>query len=247
MQLLILSAGYGGRLSPVTEHTPKALLDIYNGITVLDRQIEVARICDIKDINIVIGYEAEQIEAKLAERNNTGIRYNTFYNPFFRTTNNLVSLWMARSAMLNNDFIMINGDNVFKPSVLKELIETPGDFTALISRKLTYDNDDVKIITADNSILKLGKDLNPTEANAEWVGICAVRGGARIRFINLMDSLIRNPLLRDGSPHYLSLFQGLIDSGLRLEYFEIDSSSIAEIDYQKDLDYVRGNIAQFLE
>lgn len=244
MRIIILAAGEGGRLSPATEYTPKVLLDLGHGITMLDRQLEAAKGCDISEVKVVIGYQAEQIEAKLAQRTDLGLDIGIFYNPFYRVTNNLVSLWMARPFM-DQDFIMINGDDVFRKSVLRRLIESPGDFVAVISRKHFYDADDTKIITDGSGIARIDKDLPLNEVNAEWVGICLVRGAARARFVDLMGHLIRDPRLREGPPHYLSLFQGLVDSGLPLEYLEIPSEAWAEIDYQKDLDFVRANVAQF--
>ena len=140
---------------------------------------------------------------------------------------------------------MINGDDIFRKSVLLRLIAAPGDFVAVISRKKHYDADDTKVITKGPAIVRLDKDLPLDEVNAEWAGICIVSGDARVRFVSLMDNLIRNPVLREGPPHYLSLFQGLIDSGLTLEYLEIPSDAWGEIDYQKDLDFIRANITQF--
>jgi len=241
---IILAAGIGGRLSPATENTPKALLDLGHGITVLDRQLEAIKACNIHEVRVVVGYEAEQIETKLIQRADLGLDTGIFYNPFYRVTNNLVSLWMARPFM-DHDFIMINGDDVFRKSVLQKLIRTSGDFVAVISRKKCYDSDDTKIITNGPVIARIDKNLPLDQVNAEWAGICLVRGSARARFVDLMDSLIRNPLLREGPPHYLSLIQGLIDSGLTLEYLEIPVEAWAEIDYQKDLDFVQAKIAQF--
>lgn len=244
MRLVILAAGYGGRLSPATESIPKSLLDLGEGVTILDRQLEAAKLCGIDDVRVVIGYKAEQIEERLAKRPDLDLSIDVFYNPFYRTTNNLVSLWVARPAM-DSDFIMLNGDDVFRPSLLRQLIETQGDFTAPISRKSRYDEDDTKIITEGTRIVSIGKDLPLEKVNAEWIGMCIVRRAARSRFVSLMDRLIRDPRLREGSPHYLSLLNGLIDSGVTMNYHEISPDTWAEIDFQMDLDFVRTNITRF--
>jgi len=244
MRLIILAAGYGSRLSPATQSIPKPLFDIGGGVTILERQLQAAKLCGIDDVRLVVGYKAEQIEEMLDKRADLGLNTDVYYNPFFKTTNNLVSLWTARPAM-DDDFIMLNGDDVFRPSLLTQLMETEGEFTAPISRKSQYDEDDTKIITEGDQVVRIGKDLPPEKVNAEWIGMCIVRGAARKRFVALMDRLIRDPSLRDGAPHYLSLLQGLIDSGVTMNIHEIAPDSWAEIDFQMDLDYVRANLTRF--
>ena len=244
MRLIILAAGQGGRLTPATDSTPKALLAVAGRTTILDRQLEAAKACAIGQVRVVIGYQAEQIEAKLVERSDLGLDLDAFYNPFYRTTNNLVSLWMARPAM-DEDFVFVNGDNVFRSSVLQELLETVGDITAVIARKTRYDSDDAKVLTEGSEIVRFGKDLPLAEANGELIGMCVVKGVGRAAFVNVIDRVIRDPTLRDGPPHYLAVFQGLLDAGWPLRFHEVPSDAWAEIDFQMDLDFVRANITRF--
>jgi choline kinase len=244
MRLIILAAGYGGRLTPATDITPKALLDIGNGITILDRQLEAAKFSGINQVHVVVGYEPEQIEMKLRERSDLGLDLDVFYNPFYRTTNNLVSLWMARAAMVDEDFIFLNGDDVFRPSILVDLIQSSGDITAVISRKSHYDSDDAKAVTDGDVIKRFGKDIPLDEANGELIGMCAVRGVDRAIFIEILDRAIREPILLDGPPHYLAVFDGLLEAGCQLNYLEVPSDAWAEVDFQMDLDFVRTSITR---
>ena len=244
MRMIILAAGYGGRLSPATESTPKALLNLGRGKTVLDLQLEAAARCEVDSIQIVVGYEAEQIESKLIERSDLGLDTGTLYNPFFRTTNNLVSLWMARAAM-TEDFIMLNGDDVFSQEVLDGIIAADGEFTAVVSRKSRYDSDDTKIVLDGSQIARIGKEIPVDEADAEWIGMCKVSGTAREMFVSHLDRVIRDRSLREGPWGYLPFLQGLIDGGQRFSYHEIPPDAWAEIDFQMDLDFVRSNLTRF--
>lgn len=244
MRLIILAAGIGGRLTPATESTPKALLELSHGVTILDRQLEAAKKCGINSVRIVIGYKAEKIERKIEQRKDLNLDIDIFYNPFYSITNNLVSLWMARSAM-DEDFIMLNGDDVFKPSILNRLKNSTDLLSVVVSRKSIYDEDDTKLIIKNKKIVRLGKDIPLNEMNAEWIGMCAVRGNYRQLFVQKMDELIRVPALRIDSPHYLSLFQGLADDGVQLSPLEINANDWAEIDYLDDLQFVRTNLSRF--
>jgi len=243
MRLIILAAGQGARLSPATDNIPKTLLDIGGGVTVLDRQLEAARSSGIDQVRVVTGFQSEQIESKLRDRSDLGLDLDILYNPFYRTTNNLVSIWMARSAM-DDDFILINGDNVFRPSVLAGLVNDSGPIQATISRKSRYDGDDSKVLIENEVISRISKDLPEESTSAEWVGICAVRGEGLSGFVGVLDRVIRLQAFRD-EPHYLPFYQELIDSGQSMRFREVPSDSWAEIDYQMDLDFVRTNLTRF--
>src|SRR5947207_14346183 len=94
MKAIILSAGQGRRLLPLTERAPKCMLPV-QGRPLIARQIDALRSCGVDDITVVVGFGAELVETGLAERYGPrGIR--TLYNPFFALTDNLVSCWVAQ-------------------------------------------------------------------------------------------------------------------------------------------------------
>lgn len=249
MKLIILAAGFGSRLSPATESTPKALLKVDGDKTLLDKQLEAAKACNITEICIVAGFKVEKIEEKIKERADLGISISVVYNPFFRTYNNLVSLWTAFSFMTDN-FIMLNGDNIFKPSVLKTLKEESerleNNILVAIHKKSVYDDDDTKIVLNDlNHITQISKDIPYENISAEWIGVCAVCGTSVEAFKSKINQIIRIPNMLDGSPHYLSVFQGLANEGYCIDTIEIPSNSWGEIDFLPDLEYVKNHITRF--
>ena len=68
MKMIILAAGRGERLMPLTQNTPKPLIDMGNGNTLLEEQmISINESGAIDEIVLVIGYLGEQIEAKIAQ------------------------------------------------------------------------------------------------------------------------------------------------------------------------------------
>ncbi len=108
MKAIILAAGRGKRLYPYTKYIPKCLLDI-GGVTILEHQINSIRDCGIDEVVIVIGFGFEKVENFLRTYDGLGLKIRTLYNPFYQTTNSLISLWIARGEM-DQDIVVMNGD-----------------------------------------------------------------------------------------------------------------------------------------
>ena len=146
MRLFILTAGTGNRLWPLTQNTPKSLIDFGDGTTILERQINSAIKADnIDEVYIITGYKSEQIEAKVKDLKSK-IPIKIIFNPVYDITNNLVSLWVAHYKMLNDDFIITNGDNIYINDAFGK-IQTERDsiIQITIDHKNEYDSDDMKV------------------------------------------------------------------------------------------------------
>ena len=103
MNAIILAAGQGKRLAPLTEHKPKCMVNLF-GKTLLERQISVFRECGITDISVVTGYRSKLVDLP-------GLKI--FQNKKFETTNMVESLFCA-SQELNEQTIVSYGDIIFE-------------------------------------------------------------------------------------------------------------------------------------
>ena len=97
MKVIILSAGQGTRLLPLTADRPKCLIPV-QGKTVLEWQIDELHRRGIDDITVVVGYNAPMVEELLADRYGPG-RVHTRCNADYASTDNLVSCWLVRDLM----------------------------------------------------------------------------------------------------------------------------------------------------
>lgn len=244
MRAIILAAGKGERLYPLTRNTPKSLLDIGNGISLIENQLVSLEQAGINDVVIVVGYRADQIEAKINSFCENNCRVNTVYNPFFDISNNLISLWTAINYM-NDDFLIINGDDIFQPQIIRELkkISYDKEICMTVSRKNSYEFDDMKVITKDDKVLRVSKEISSDEANGESIGIIRVVGKSKKIFTKYLAGAVRDCRNRD--KFYLEIFQKIMDDGWPVYFFEVDAKSWAEVDFHPDLQFVRSNVDAF--
>ena len=116
MRAIILAAGAGTRLNPLTDECPKCLLPA-GSAPLADRQLDALRQVGVDDIVLVVGFEASQIRAHCGD----AARY--IENPEYLTTNSIYSLYLARGE-LDTDVFLFNCDILFHPEVLERMLNS---------------------------------------------------------------------------------------------------------------------------
>ena len=240
MKIIILAAGKGARLMPLTKNTPKPLIDLGNGNTLLEEQME--RIIEsgvIDEVVLVVGYLVGQIEAKVGSFANKNIKIKTIYNPFYDVSNNLVSLWFAKNEM-EDDFMITNGDNIFTPDVFSSFVKENGEGIFLsTSVKEKYEEFDMKI-TLENDLVKMvSRKIDADQIDAESPGLSLIHGEkARRIFKRQLEMLIRDE--ENINKFWLETFNALHDNGISVHPWEFDGKTKwQEIDFHFDLDKTR--------
>lgn len=172
MKVIILSAGQGSRLLPLTENQPKCALAVA-GTPVLEWQLHsIARCPEIDEVVVVTGYATDKVEAIIAGFSSERLRVRSLHNPFFAASDNLGTCWVARHEM-HDPFILINGDTLFETAVLQTLLdaEATRPITLTVDRKGYYDDDDMKVILERGRLRQIGKKLDPESVNGESIGM----------------------------------------------------------------------------
>jgi choline kinase len=116
---LLLAAGTGSRLSPLTDLTPKCLVPV-NEISILERLIHSLQVHNFKRLVVVVGHQADCIRTFLGTRAG-GMEITYINSPLYKTTNNIYSLWLAREA-IDEPFLLIESDLVFDPAMLRDML-----------------------------------------------------------------------------------------------------------------------------
>ncbi|MGB5232849.1 MAG: phosphocholine cytidylyltransferase family protein [Desulfoprunum sp.] len=185
MKVIILSAGQGKRLLPMTATLPKCLLTV-RGKTIVEWQIDELHKCGIEDITVVVGYNADKVENLLQRRYGSN-KIRTCRNPDYATTDNLISCWMVREEM-TEDFILLNGDTLFEAPIVESLLNSPAaPITVTINLKDAYDTDDMKVSLEGNRLVHVGKDIPQDKIHGESIGMILFRGSGPMLFRNGLE------------------------------------------------------------
>ena len=120
MKAVILAAGQGTRLSPLTNRVPKCLVRLH-GKPVMQRQLESLDKAGFEQCVVVVGYRGDQVEYQFGP-NFRNVEITYVYNERFQETNNLYSLWLARD-YLDDDILLLECDLVFEDGLLKDLAQ----------------------------------------------------------------------------------------------------------------------------
>ncbi len=116
---LLLAAGIGSRLYPLTQNAPKCLT-IVNGMSILERLISSLNQHGFKRLVVITGHLENRIREFLG--NQVGdIAIDYIFSPLYKTTNNIYSLWMARE-VINEPFLLLESDLVFDESLLDAML-----------------------------------------------------------------------------------------------------------------------------
>ena len=240
MRVIILAAGQGKRLLPLTADVPKALLDIH-GRSLVARQIEAFASCGLSDFVVVTGYGADRMEEALtAIARARGVRISTVYNPFYAVADNLASCWMARHEM-TGDFIQVNGDNVFRADLVERLLTAPSAPIAVaINRKTSYDTDDMKVMLDSGRLTEIGKMLPVDTVDAEAVGFYIFRGGGVQAYAEVLDRAMRDPA---GLKQWFPWAVGMLAKTTDIQTISINGIRWCEVDVPVDLQQARQMVA----
>jgi choline kinase len=171
---IILAAGVGSRLRPLTDDLPKCLLEV-GGQTLIDHQLQTLARVGVTDVIVVIGYRGDRIRQHLGDR----VRY--VVNELYERTNSLYSLWLARDELVSGALIL-NSDVLAVPLLIERLLQSAAPDAILAERGEDFDPEDMKITLNGSLVIDFGKHLPRERAHAHNVGVAkfSAEGAARL-------------------------------------------------------------------
>jgi len=228
---IILAAGVGSRLRPLTDELPKCLLEV-GGRTIIDHQIAALGRDGITDVTVVVGYCGDRIRRHLDSR----VRFVD--NERYKCTNSLYSLWLAREELLSGALIL-NSDVLAQPLLFDRLLQSPAPDAILVERGEAFEAEDMKVMLNGSLVVDFGKDLPPDRAHAHNVGAAKFSAEGAARLVGYLEHLVTTGHANDWVPVAFREFA----RQWPLTAVTTDGLPWIEIDYAEDLTRARLEIA----
>jgi choline kinase len=241
MKAVILAAGKGTRLAPLTDDLPKPMVEVA-GRPLLLRTIDRLRTVGIagSDVIVVTGYRQEAIRARL-DKDGLGA-CQTVFNPHWDDWNNNYSLLVASKAVGGDDVLQIDGDVLFDANVIPRMLAAPGPGCMSIDVRDDLDAETMKVeADGDGRIRRVSKTLDPKTAAGEYIGLSRLDAPlARLVF----DEIGRFPELSLTHEYYEHAYHRLAGRGEgTFRVVDVHDCVTTEIDDLADLRRAEGLLA----
>jgi len=249
MKVIIIAAGMGSRLKKMTKYLPKPLLEIEDGKSIIDREIETLREVGFEDIVIVRGYQKEKFTLP-------NIKY--YDNDEYTENNILESLFYAEEAM-EDGFIFTYADSVFSKDIFQRFLDAPYDICIGVEPnwKSRYENrnehptDEAELVKIKaGKIVSISKFCNPDAYDGEFIGVAKfTKKGAEIlrrnyhrakesKSCRFTEGQRFHDAVSIQKAYLTDMFQELIDRGYPIHAVMVNHGWV-EIDTQQDYEYAQ--------
>lgn len=227
MTYIVLAAGQGKNLQPLTLSRPKTLYKLDGNTTVLQRLVRSIRKCD-KDaeIVVVVGFMYQRIQKELEDEN---VKF--VHNPFFAATSSMGSLWFAKDFLQRENVAIINGDIVMNEKLLADVVCAHTDVPYVLLDSTHRDNNKYNVQVQDDKVCVMSKNLTEFFGNyASITKLDAVSSRFLLEQLDLMvNEGVYNLFFED------ALVQMIFDKNFELYYKDIKDYQWTEVDTVDDL------------
>ena len=230
MIAVILSAGAGSRLLPLTRERPKCLVEV-DGRTILDWQLDAVRTAGIDRAVVVGGYRCAQIAAHLA-RDTASLPVELVFNPFWSHASSIGSVWAAREH-LRGAFCLMNGDTIFDPTLIGDAVARASQGVNLLVEPLAEAiTDDMLVTVEQGQIRAVAKTLPHAAATHRSLGVVLSGGPGSTRYLHALETVIAAP---KGTHAYHHDVIDYLAKSNRVDAIVADAAGWQEVDSPADI------------
>lgn len=228
MTYIILAAGTGSRLNPITLKHPKTLFSLDDKTTILQRMVSSIKSMD-KSAKVVIicGFKHNLLKEKVSD-------VYWVYNPFYKVTNSLGSLWCARE-YLKDDVTIINGDIVMSYELMKDIIVNPVQKPCVLIDTSIKNDGDYNIQLDDDKVVVMSKEM--TSYSGEYAGVTKLNNDSAKKLCEKLDEMVEDG--RYTTWYEDALVQMIFENNFELFATDISNYEWTEVDSVDDLVYAK--------
>jgi choline kinase len=230
VKAVVLAAGPGRRLGPLTRELPKTLLPLGESGTILDLVLANLATVGVDEVAVVTGFAAERVDERLPElAARHRLRVQAVFNGRAEEWNNAHSLWLAREAFADGA-LLVNGDTVHPPSVETALLAHGDGLVLAIDSSKPPAEEAMKVkLAGDGALERINKKLDG--AQGEYIGVALIGPAAAAPLTDALEATWR----RDPALYYEDGFQELVARGVTVRTAPIGSVDWVEVDDDDDL------------
>lgn len=197
MRAIILAAGIGSRLRPLTDSTPKCLIEV-NGRPILAYQLEALFRCGaLQEIIIVAGYRHSDI-CDFVNSTHAPVPTRAIVNSYFETTNNMYSLGLAIEGLAGQDILVLNGDVIFAPEIMIRATTMLVPNSVVACDSSVYYEESMKIVVAsDDRLVRISKTIPEEDASAVSIDLYRFTGDCSMSLYRIIRRTIWDQGIRN--------------------------------------------------
>lgn len=227
MTYIILSAGKGAKLQPLTLNTPKSLYRLDDKTTILQRIVRMIRKYDNEaEIVVVEGYMYKQIRRELEDDN---VKF--VHNPFYSITSSMGSLWFAKDFLQRENVTIINGDIVTSDDLLQEVVCQHTDYPFVLLDSTHRDANKYNVQVQGDLVCVMSKNL--TEFMGNYASITKLDAVSSRFLLEQLIQMVNEEMY--GLFFEDALVQMIFQKNFELYYKDIKKYKWTEVDCVDDL------------
>lgn len=231
--VVILAAGVGSRLRPITDAVPKCLVSV-NGKSILARLLD--QLCDREHrdpssirVYIVAGYLSRQVQALAAQY---GGVVNVIVNEAYATTNNMYSFFLAFPHLSqHSDLILVNGDCVYNPTILPSIFSAPESVITVDSS--VYYEESMKVAVVEGAVREISKQLPPAPGIYTSIDLYKFSGSIKSELLSTVSQIVASGNLAQWTE--VAINELVHKEHVQVKTCDIAGASWVEIDTLEDL------------
>lgn len=224
---ILLAAGVGSRMRPLTDHLPKCLLPVGHQ-SLLPRTLSALQSAGLAECVLVTGYLQPLVEETVRSLG-LAMPVRFVHNEKYATTNNNYSLWLAGRETGDNSILLLDADILFDPHLLHLLLASPVPDALLMREDDRLGAEEIKVALDGPYVRQIGKAITPSRAAGESIGIEMFSRETARQLFRVLDRR------KEQDEFYEASFQEIIDRGARIAAVSTQGLPCMEIDTPDDL------------